>query len=472
MNSVSKCEVDQPQISPDVATITRDYADLFTGIGMIWEKMVTLHIDDSVTPKQQPHRLGLVWFRGLTPQQQPGSYQGGEMMMKSVFWWRKPEHPEETTDLRQVTDETFSHIRPLPSPGIELGQIPFHIRKDVERELARLVEMDILEKTDGPTPWVSPIVVVPKKSGEVRICVDMREANVAIKREKHLIPTIDDLIAYLNGAAMFSTLDLRAGFHQLPLAPKSRQITTFSTHVGLFRYKRLVFGINAAAEIFQNAISELLHDLPGCRNISDDRIVYGHTPEEHNANLKRVLQRLREKNARLNMDKCRFSQSEVTFYGQVFGKQGIRADPQKVKAITDMPSPTNVSEIRLLLGMAQYIARYIPNFAAITAPLCELTKDSPWKWGQAEALSELKVALTNSHTMTYFNPSRPAEVLVDASPKVPKVPLSPRRGGSSVMVAEHFQTLNLAIPRLKGKCWRLSGVLNTFIYISMELGSQ
>ena len=277
-----------------------------------------------------------------------------------------------------------------------------------------------IEKTDGPTPWVSPIVVVPKKSGEVRICVDMREANAAIKREKHLIPTIDDLIADLNGSAMFSTLDLRAGFHQLPLAPESRQITTFSTHVGLFHYKRLVFGINAAAEIFQNAISDLLHDLPGCRNIYDDIIVYGHTPEEHNANLKRVLQRLREKNARLNMDKCRFSQSEVTFYGQVFGKQGVHADPQKVKAITDMPSPTNVSEIRSLLGMAQYIARYIPNFAAITAPLRELTKkDSPWKWGQAQAqaLSELKVALTNSHTMTYFNPSRPTEVLVDASPK-------------------------------------------------------
>ena len=101
---------------------------------------------------------------------------------------------------------------------------------------------------DRPTPWVSPIVIVPKSSGQVRMCADMWEANKAVKREKPLMPTIDDLVAELNGATVFSKLDLLPGYHQLELEPESRNITTFSTHIGLRRYKRLVFGINAASE--------------------------------------------------------------------------------------------------------------------------------------------------------------------------------------------------------------------------------
>ncbi|XP_014668802.1 PREDICTED: uncharacterized protein K02A2.6-like [Priapulus caudatus] len=133
-------------------------------------------------------------------------------------------------------------------------RIPFHVRKAVERELDKLKEMDVIEKVSGPTPWVSPIVVVPKKNNEVRICVEMRKANEAVKRTKHVMPTIDELITDLNGASVFSVLDLRSAYHQLELQPESRYITTFSTHVGLFRYKRLMFGINAASEIFQNAL--------------------------------------------------------------------------------------------------------------------------------------------------------------------------------------------------------------------------
>ena len=127
----------------------------------------------------------------------------------------------------------------------------------MEKELERLENLDIIEKVTGPTPWVSPIVVVPKSSGQVRLCVDMREANKAVTREKHLMPTIDDLVADLNGATVFSKLDLFSGYHQLELEPESRHITKVSTHVGLRRYKRLMFGINAASEIFQNAILQL-----------------------------------------------------------------------------------------------------------------------------------------------------------------------------------------------------------------------
>ena len=332
-----------------------EFQDLFGGIGKIKDKTIKLHIDPEVATKQQPHR-----------------------------------------------------------------RIPFHIRKDVEKELQRLEDLDIIETVDGPTPWVSPVVVVPKKSGEIRLCVDMREANKAVQREKHLMPTMDELITDLNGATVFSTLDLASGYHQLELDTESRHITTFTTHVGLRRYKRLMFGINAAPEIFQNAIAELLTGLPGFKNISDDIIVYGRDIKEHDENLHRVLTRLRQNNARLNREKCIFRQSEVIFYGHSFSANGIKASPQKIDAIKNTRPPSNASEVKSLLGMAQYVSRFIPNYAAITAPLRALThRNSKWKWQEAEenALRKLQNELTMSdRVMAYFDPTKPTEVLVDASP--------------------------------------------------------
>ena len=175
------------------------------------------------------------------------------------------------------------------------------------------------------------------------------------------MPTLDDLITDLNGATTFSTLDLRNGYHQLELHPSSRYITTFSTHVALYRYKRLMFGINSASEIFQNTVAELLRDLPGCRNISDDIIVYGKTVAEHNTKLTAVLDRLRTNNVRLNREKCKISRKTVTFYGHVFGAHGLRADPAKISSITEAARPVNASDVRSLLGMAQYVARFIPK---------------------------------------------------------------------------------------------------------------
>lgn len=169
------------------ANLVRKYSNLFSGIGKLKDYKVKLHIEKTVQPIAQSHR-----------------------------------------------------------------RIPFHIRKKVEAELKMLEDNDIIEKVDGPTPWVSPIVVVPKPHApdKIRLCVDMRLPNQAIKRERHVTPTVDELIHDLNGSSVFSKLDLNAGYHQLELEHESRNITTFSTHVGLRRYKRLSFGISSAAELF------------------------------------------------------------------------------------------------------------------------------------------------------------------------------------------------------------------------------
>ncbi|KAK7099608.1 hypothetical protein V1264_003723 [Littorina saxatilis] len=299
------------------------------------------------------------------------------------------------------------------------GRIPFHVRKDVEAELERLERLDIIEQVQGPTPWISPVVVVPKKTGGVRVCIDMREANKAISREKHPMPTMDDLVADLNGSTVFSKLDMRNAYHQLELEENSRYITTFTTHVGLRRYKRLLFGVNAASEIFQNTIAGLLQGIPGTRNLSDDIIIHGRSQQDHDESLRITLQRLEENGARLNKEKCVFSVNELTFFGHKFGEKGVSADPEKVKTITNTSAPENVSEVRSFLGMTQYMSRFIPGYASITEPLRKLTrKETVWKWTKEEqqAFDKLKHSLTNTPVMSYFSQTEDTTVLVDASP--------------------------------------------------------
>ena len=166
-------------------------------------------------------------------------------------------------------------------------RIPYHIRKKVKNAITELEKQDIIEKVpEGKaTPWISPIVAVPKKDDQVRICVDMRLANEAIRRVRHPIPTVNDISFALNGAKFFSKLDLSQAYHQLELHKQSRYVTTFSTHVGLYCYKRLNYGTNAAAEICQYTLQTALQGLEGVKNIADNIMVFGSTRAEHDTNL-------------------------------------------------------------------------------------------------------------------------------------------------------------------------------------------
>lgn len=154
----------------------------------------------------------------------------------------------------------------------------------------------------------------------------MKMPNKAIMRERHLTPTVDEIITQLNGSKMFSKIDLKDGYHQLTLDQDSRYITTFSTHIGLFRYKRLSFGINSAAEIFQNTIRQVLQNINGVINISDDILIYGKTKQDHDVALEQVLETLKQSNLTINKRKCIFSTSRVKFFGYVFSEEGVPAN--------------------------------------------------------------------------------------------------------------------------------------------------
>ena len=247
----------------------------------------------------------------------------------------------------------------------------------------------------------------------------MRVANQAIQGERHITPTIDDLISDLNGATVFSKLDLNQGYHQLELDPESRYITTFSTHKRLRRYTRLPFGVTSAAEVFQATIQQILDDIPGTRNISDDIIVYGSDQESHDKALEAVLQRLQEKNLTLNATKCKYNKPSLEFYGYIFSRDGVSLDPKKVEAFQQISPPQNPTEVRSLLGMANYCSRFIPNYSTITEPLRQLTKSNViWQWTSAHqaALDTLKKHLTVDQTISYFDPKNESTLIVDASP--------------------------------------------------------
>lgn len=334
----------------------------------------------------------------------------------------KDQYPQLSKGIGKLAGQQFKlHIdESVPPAAITNRRTPFHLRAKVEDELARLLSQDIIEKVVGEaTPWVSPIVTPPKKDGSIRLCVDMREPNKAIRRERHTIPTVDELINDLNGAVRFSKIDLRAGYHQLELSPESRYITTFSTHKGLYRYKRLSFGISSASEIFQEAIRTVIRDIPGARNISDDIICFGSSTEDHDRAVKQTLSKLQESGLTVNWDKCEFGVQQIGFFGLVFSAEGVSPDPKKVEAVRAAEPPTNASQVRSFLGMMTYSARFINGFATVSEPLRRLTvKDAEWTWGpeQQTAFQELKARMTDSATIAYYDPNASIEVFTDASP--------------------------------------------------------
>ena len=353
----------------------------------------------------------------------------------------KPTHEQLIADFAHIFEgigelkdfEVKLHIdQSVPSVAQPARRIPFHMRKKVSAALEQLEQQGIIEKVQGPTPFVSPLVVIPKKDGDVRLCVDMRMANKAIHRERHPTPTVDDLIHAMNGAKVFSKLDLRAGYHQLTLAEESRYITTFATHKGLRRYRKLNFGTNSASEIFQQVIHDHIRDIPNVLNMSDDVIVYGKSQAEHDSTLRAVFQRFSERGLTLNKDKCKFNQEKLTFFGFVFSSEGISPDPVKVDAIHYAPPPTTAKDVRSFLGLATYCSKFIRNFSDLTQPLRNLTKKHAtfrWTSQHAKSFQAVKSALESSTVMACFDQNKETELVTDASPTGLSAILSQKSAG-------------------------------------------
>ena len=252
----------------------------------------------------------------------------------------------------------------------------------VKKELQRMESLGVISKQTEPTKWCSGIVVVPKSNDQVRICVDLTQLNESVYRERHVLPTVEQVLAQISGARYFSKLDANSGFWQVPLDKESSPLTTFVTPFGRYRFNRLPFGITSAPEHFQRRMMELLGDLQGVVYHIDDVLIHGSAKDGHNQNLDAVMQ---EANLTLNEEKCQFCTTEVHFLGQIVDVSGVRPDPEKVAAIQNFPKPTCVGDIRRFLGMVNQLNKFTPNLADKTKPLNNLlVKKNQWVWGDVQ----------------------------------------------------------------------------------------
>ncbi|KAK6195693.1 hypothetical protein SNE40_001065 [Patella caerulea] len=274
---------------------------------------------------------------------------------------------------------------------------PKALAAQIEDKLTEMEQAGQIAKVTTPTDWVSSMVVVvkrKKKTPSLRICLDPKDLNVDIKREHYPIPTVEEVVASFPQATVMSVLDARNGFLQIKLDYEPSLLTTFNTPIGRYRWLRLPFGITSAPEIFQRIMDNMLEGITGAKAIMDDIFIGGENEADHDAILKKVVPRATEYNLRLNFDKCRVKKSEVKYKyaGHIMNKNGLKPDPDKVKALRDMPIPKSKEDVRRFLGMIQYLAKFIPGLSDIDAPLRDVVKkntDFYWEKPQQVSLDKL-----------------------------------------------------------------------------------
>ena len=292
------------------------------------------------------------------------------------------------------------------------------LRKQVKEELNRMESLGVITKIEQATEWCAGMVVVPKKSGSVRICVDFRALNESVLREVHPLPTVDETLAHLSGASVFSKLDANSGFWQIPLADSTKHLTTFITPYGRYCFNKLPFGISSAPEYFQRCMMEILAGQEGVLCHIDDVIIFGKDKQEHDNRLHAALRKIQAAGVTLNSDKCEFHKSQLRFLGHIINGEGISADPSKTSAILKMKQPTTVTELRRFMGMVNQLGKFTPHLAELAQPLRELLSiKKAWTWGppQEKAFQDIKNEMVKPSILAIYNPDAPTKISSDAS---------------------------------------------------------
>lgn len=230
-------------------------------------------------------------------------------------------------------------------------KVTFALRKKLKEELGRMEKMDVITKMDEPTDWVSSLVTVVKKNGDLRICLDLRDLNKAIKREHFKLPTREEIKSQLAGAKGFSKLDASSGFWQIKQDDESSRLCTFNTPEIRYRFLHLPYGILSAPEVYHKTIHLIFEHIPRVETMMDDIIIWGSTKEEHDARVRQVLDLTWKVNLKLNKDKCEFGVKTLTFMGDVLSEDGVKPDPRKTSAINNMERPKNKDDVRGFMDM-------------------------------------------------------------------------------------------------------------------------
>lgn len=294
----------------------------------------------------------------------------------------------------------------------------YHGHQVIQKEIANMLELGIIEKSFGP--WSSPVVLVGKPDGTWRFCVDYRKLNSVTKKDVYPLPRINDILDALQGACFFTSLDLFSGYWQIAMSPEDREKTAFITKFGTFQFKVMPFGLCNAPATFQRLMDQVLDDYLWRFVVVylDDLNIFSKTFDEHLNHLRMVFDRLKSAGLKLKPSKCSFVRKELYFLGYKVSDQGIQTDPRKIEKVKNYPVPKNVTQIRQFLGLASYYRRFIRDFSKIAAPLnWLLRKDQKFHWTpkQQEAFETLKKHLISAPILAYPDFSREFKLYTDAS---------------------------------------------------------
>ena len=330
--------------------------------------------------------------------------------------------------------ETGTHAPVKQAPR----RLPFHMHEEVEEHVSDMLSRGIIEPSHSP--WSSAIVLVKKKDGSTRFCVDYRRLNSIPTKDAYPLPRIDESLNQLRGSEWFSTLDLNAGYWQVELDPCDKHKTAFVTRQGLYEFNVMPFGLCNAPATFERLMESVLAGLQWqiCLIYLDDVIVYGKTFDEMLKNLEKVFEKLLEAGLKLKARKCNLFARQVKYLGHIISERGIETDPEKVEAVKCWPQPMSKTHVRSFLGLCSYYRKFIANFASIAEPLHKLTEKSvSFKWTERcqTAFDLLKDRLTTAPILTHPDFTKPFILDTDASQYAIGATLSQIQEGQEKVVA-------------------------------------
>lgn len=327
----------------------------------------------------------------------------------------------------KTTNETPIYSRYYP--------FPMAMKYEVEKQIDELLKQGIIRHSESP--YNSPIWVVPKKldasnNKKYRMVVDYRKLNQVTVADRYPIPEINEVLTQMRNQKLFTVLDLKSGFHQIPLKEEDIQKTAFSVNNGKYEFTRLPFGLKNAPAIFQRTLDNILRHLIGkcCHVYIDDIIIYGEDEKTHLQNIEKVFDTLERANMKVNLDKCEFLKDEVEYLGFIVSSKGVKTNPKKVDAITNFPYPKTLKDLRSFLGMSGFYRRFIRDYAKLAKPLTALLRGEEGRKSKhtsaktlislgpdaKEAFNKIKASLTSSEVMLqYPDYKKDFHLITDAS---------------------------------------------------------
>ena len=429
----------------EIGTTARAY-----GVGSLTEDFVQVGQVSGDSPKTGPlsqsrlpaHLLPLIAESHLPPQE-------GELIADSLadlsVAFTQPGEPLGRTETVQHRVDTGDA---LPS-RIPYRRLPMAKKSAMEDEVEKMLNEDIIQPSESP--WSSPVVMVTKKDGSCRFCIDYRKLNGLTRKNAYPLPRIDECVESLGGAKWFCTLDLQSGYWQIGMDPDHREKTAFSTHMGLFEFNVMPFGLCNAPATFEAMMETMLRGLlwKKCLVYLDDIIVFGNSVEDTLQNLQAVLKRIVSYGLKLKPSKCKLFRKSVEYLGRIVSEHGVRADPRKIEVVRNWPRPMDTKEIRSFIGFCSYYRDFIPGFSKVAAPLQAMMIGEKkaktkivWSPAAEQSFMELKRLFEETPVLHYPSPVGKFILDTDASNTSVGAALSQIQDGREVPLAFSSNSLS------------------------------